>query len=81
LNCLVNIRSVQTYPDGQFSIGANTVFGQLKNSGFRVFSVRGKEKVAGEFLLVCATHNIKKMVKAIVTGVVRLKFSHLAVIA
>jgi len=25
------------------------VFGQIKNSGFRGFSVRGKEKVAGEF--------------------------------
>ena len=24
MNCLVNIRSVQTSPDGQFSIGANT---------------------------------------------------------
>jgi len=57
------------------------VFGQLKNSGFRGFSVRGKEKVAGEFSLLCATHNIKKIVKAIFTGVVRLKFSHLAVIA
>ena len=57
------------------------VFGQLKNSGFRGFSVRGKEKVAGEFSLLCATHNIKKIVKAIFTGVVRPKFSHLAVIA
>jgi hypothetical protein len=37
------------------------VFGQIKNTGFRGFSVRGKEKVAGEFSLVCATHNIKKM--------------------
>lgn len=54
------------------------VFGQLKNSGFRGFSVRGKEKVAGEFSLVCATHNIKKIVKAIFTGVVRPEFSQLA---
>jgi transposase len=54
------------------------VFGQLKNSGFRGFSVRGKEKVAGEFSLVCATHNIKKIVKAIFTGLVRPEFSHLA---
>jgi hypothetical protein len=54
------------------------VFGQLKNSGFRGFSVRGKEKVAGEFSLVCATHNIKKIVKAIFTGIVRPEFSHLA---
>jgi transposase len=57
------------------------VFGQLKNSGFRGFSVRGKEKVAGEFSLLCATHNIKKIVKAIFTGAVRPEFSHLAVIA
>ena len=40
------------------------VFGQIKNTGFRGFSVRGKEKVAGEFSLVCATHNLKKMIKA-----------------
>ena len=50
------------------------VFGHIKNSGFRGFSVRGKEKVAGEFSLVCATHNIKKIAKAIVKGVVRPKF-------
>ena len=47
------------------------VFGHIKNSGFRRFSVRGKEKVAGEFSLVCATHNIKKIAKAIFDGVVR----------
>ncbi len=46
------------------------VFGQIKNTGFRGFSVRGKEKVAGEFSLVCATHNLKKMAKAIFKGVV-----------
>jgi len=50
------------------------VFGQIKNTGFRGFSVRGKEKVAGEFSLVCATHNIKKITKAIFRGVVRPKF-------
>ena len=44
------------------------VFGQIKNGGFRGFSLRGKEKVSGEFSLVCAAHNIKKMVKAIMTG-------------
>ncbi|MDO9150486.1 MAG: IS1182 family transposase [Methylotenera sp.] len=53
------------------------VFGHIKNSGFRGFSVRGKEKVAGEFSLVCATHNIKKIAKAIFTGVVRPEWSHL----
>ena len=50
------------------------VFGHIKNSGFRGFSVRGKEKVAGEFSLVCATHNFKKMAKAIVTGLIRPEF-------
>lgn len=53
------------------------VFGYIKNSGFRGFSVRGKEKVAGEFSLVCATHNIKKIAKAIFTGVVRPEWSQL----
>lgn len=46
------------------------VFGQIKNGGFHGFSLRGKEKVAGEFSLVCAAHNLKKMAKAIMTGVV-----------
>ena len=47
------------------------VFGQIKNMGFRAFSVRGKEKTAGEFSLVCAVHNIKKIARAIVRGAVR----------
>ncbi len=46
------------------------VFGQIKNTGFRGFSVRGKDKAAGEFSLVCAVHNIKKIAKAILRGVV-----------
>jgi hypothetical protein len=50
------------------------VFGHIKNSGFRGFSVRGKTKVAGEFSLVCAAHNFKKMAKAIVTGLIRPEF-------
>jgi hypothetical protein len=50
------------------------VFGQIKNTGFRGFSLRGKEKAAGEFSLVCATHNIKKMTKAIFKGVVCPEF-------
>lgn len=47
------------------------VFGQIKNSGFRGFTVRGKTKTSGEFSLVCAVHNIKKIAKAIFNGVVR----------
>ncbi len=54
------------------------VFGQIKNTGFRGFSVRGKEKVAGEFSLVCATHNLKKMIKAAFKGVIPPKFENLA---
>ncbi|MCF6319907.1 MAG: transposase [Proteobacteria bacterium] len=50
------------------------VFGQIKNSGFRGFSLRGLEKVQGEFSLVCATHNIKKIFKAITTGLIRPEF-------
>ena len=44
------------------------VFGQIKNSGFRGFSLRGYEKAGGEFSLVCAVHNFKKIVKAIICG-------------
>ena len=50
------------------------IISQITNTGFRGFSLRGKEKVAGEFSLVCATHNIKKIAKAIVKGVVRPEF-------
>lgn len=42
------------------------VFGQLKaNMGFRGFSVRGIMRAGGEFSLVCAAHNIKKIVHAV----------------
>jgi transposase len=54
------------------------VFGQIKNSGFRGFSVRSKEKVAGEFSMVCAAHNFKKIAKAIVTGLIRPEFGNFA---
>jgi transposase len=47
------------------------VFGQIKNMGFDGFSVRGKDKVAGEFSLVCAVHNLKKIAKAIIMEVIR----------
>jgi transposase len=50
------------------------VFGQIKNSGFRGFSVRGKDRVAGEFSIFCADNNFKKIAKAIVTGLIRPKF-------
>jgi transposase len=44
------------------------VFGQIKNSGFRGFSLRGHEKASGEFSLACAVHNFKKIVRAIAGG-------------
>lgn len=49
------------------------VFGQIKNSGFRRFHLRGYKKVQGEFSLVCSVHNIKKIVKSIIRGVVYLE--------
>ena len=52
------------------------VFGHIKNSGFRGFSVRAKEKVESEFSLVCATHNLKKIAKAIFKGLIRPEFGH-----
>ena len=48
------------------------VFGQIKNSGFRGFSLRGEKKVSGEFSLVCAVHNIKKLMRAIRRGLVAI---------
>lgn len=50
------------------------VFGQIKNSGFRGFGLRGKEKVAGEFSLVCAAHNLKKIIFAALRGEVCPEF-------
>jgi transposase len=38
------------------------VFGQVKGArGFRAFSLRGAEKVNGEWCLVCLTHNLLKI--------------------
>jgi transposase len=54
------------------------VFGQIKNSGFRGFSLRGYKKGSGEFSLACAVHNFKKIVKAILGGKVCLESEGLA---
>lgn len=41
---------------------AEGVFGNIKqNLGFRQFSVRGKEKVEGEFILQAIGHNLRKL--------------------
>ena len=39
---------------------AEPPFGQIKNSGFRSFSLRGKEKVEAEFSLVCTAPQCQK---------------------
>ena len=54
------------------------VFGQIKNSGFRGFSLRGDEKVKGEFSLVCSVHNFRKIAKGILRGKVCLESGQLA---
>ena len=54
------------------------VFGQIKNSGFRGFLLRGYEKASGEFSLACAVHNFKKIVKAIISKKVCLDSKGLA---
>jgi transposase len=54
------------------------VFGQIKNSRFRGFSLRGYEKAGGEFSLACAVHNLKKVVKGILTWKVCLEARGLA---
>ncbi len=39
-----------------------TIFGVIKSVfGFRIFSLRGKEKVTGEWELVCLSYNIKRL--------------------
>lgn len=53
------------------------VFGQIKNTGFRQFSVRGSPKVKGEFSLICITHNFSKIVRAISRGIICLQSGRL----
>ena len=45
------------------------VFGQIKTSGFRCFSLRGIKKAGGEFSLVCAVSNFKKIVSKLKTEI------------
>ena len=54
------------------------VFGHIKNSGFRGFSLRGHAKASGEYSLACAVHNFKKIVKAVAKGNVLSKRGKLA---
>jgi transposase len=48
------------------------VFGQIKQArGFRQFLLRGKEKVGGEWKLICTGHNVLKLFTARRSGLVR----------
>lgn len=49
------------------------VVGQLKAKGDR-FLLRGKEAARSEFRLMCACHNLLKLWRAVVSGVVRQAF-------
>lgn len=50
-----------------------SVFGVIKSvMGFVEFSLRGIEKVCGEWSLVCGAYNIKKVIQAMARGVVCL---------
>ena len=41
------------------------VFGQIKQArGFRQFTLRGLEKVRGEWAMICTAHNLLKLAKA-----------------
>ena len=57
------------------------VFGQIKNSGFRGFHLRGHKKASGEFSLVCAVHNFKKIAGAVLRGEVRLETGKMGAVA
>ena len=48
------------------------VFGQIKQArGFRQFLLRGKEKVSGEWQLICTGHNMLKLFGAWREGLFR----------
>jgi len=48
------------------------VFGQIKQArGFRQFLLRGKQKVGGEWKLICTGHNVLKLFTARRSGLVR----------
>lgn len=51
--------------DAQRKVIVEPVFGQINANGFSGFSVRGKERVEGEFSLVCTVHNVKKILRAL----------------
>lgn len=56
------------------------VFGRIKNGGFRGFHLRGFRKASGEFSLICAVHNLKKIVGAIIRAEMRLEMGKLSLL-
>jgi transposase len=53
------------------------VIGNMKWNRRRIMmSLRGFEKVRGEFLLMCLVHNVKKIAKALLTGTIILPDKH-----
>jgi hypothetical protein len=57
----LRLRNQQQYERWRRSmlLSVEPVFGQIKQArGFRQFLLRGKEKVKGEWALLCLTHNI-----------------------
>lgn len=60
------------------------VFGQIKWNGRKpLMDLRGSVKVRGEFSLMCLVHNVKKIVKKVLEGMVSLpgKYSKLVEVA
>jgi len=48
------------------------IFGQIKQArGFRQFLLRGLAKMRGEWLLICLTHNLKKLFRRGFAGITR----------
>ncbi len=64
LNHLLSEAGKEEYKKRMYTV--EPVFGHLKfNLGYRHFLVRGKEKVAGEFNLMCIGYNLRKIAKKI----------------
>jgi len=56
------------------------VFGQIKQArGFRQFLLRGKEKVSGEWQLICTGHNVLKLFGAQREGLFKAELAELLV--
>lgn len=66
-------------PEGRRKYGkrkytVEPVFGDIKyNRNMRILHLRGKLKATGEFLLMCITHNLRKIAKHLMGGCPRLQ--------